>query len=376
MITNGRLYLAWFLSAIAFAVAFIFLFNLIADDYILRHRVGPSIETVSGFERVLKPAWLDTLKPSLVFVGSSRVRDGFDPALVEPALHLKSFNYGVSSATPYEVRRFAQDAAAQPSVTTLVIALDVFAFGTRAHKFSGGFDDLRLAVTPEGTPTPRRGLWLFTTRYLSGGALGMHALGLYLLQQLAPRETAADRPDLFEAYDHMTSARLRADLDRRGERTMDMEPWQRQELDAMLAGLCPSRAKIYLFFPPDNYAVIARYLANDGAGFAAFKDDVRRDVLAHNASCLTKVVLFDFMTANALTTEPMKKGRSDDYVDLIHFRPPVGVRLLKRMFGIGDADDNLGEELTPPAEARAAYKVRASSNIPSGSSRRIGGNRE
>jgi hypothetical protein len=43
------------------------------------------------------------------------------------------------------------------------------------------------------------------------------------------------------------------------------------------------------------------------------------------------VALFDFLTANALTSEPMKKGQSPDYVDLVHFRPLAGLWLLKQM---------------------------------------------
>jgi len=72
-------------------------FNLAADRFILWSPNGPSFQTVSGFERVIKPAWLDSIKPDTVFVGSSGVRDGFDPRLIDPALGLHSFNYGVSA---------------------------------------------------------------------------------------------------------------------------------------------------------------------------------------------------------------------------------------------------------------------------------------
>ena len=45
--------------------------------YILGHPAGGSVQTLSGFERALKPVWLEQVQPELVFVGSSRVRDGF-----------------------------------------------------------------------------------------------------------------------------------------------------------------------------------------------------------------------------------------------------------------------------------------------------------
>jgi hypothetical protein len=345
---SAKNYLAWFLSVVATALVALVAFNAYGERVILTDPSGASVETVSGFERVLKPAWLDSIAPQMVFVGSSRIREGFDPVLIDPAFGIKSFNYGVSSITPYEARRFLEDTLAHPSVKMVVLALDAFAGGNEAQKIGPGFDELRLAVTADGKPTPRRALWLFTTRYLSGGAAGMHALALYDLLQLKSGQTAADRPDLFEAYGRMSEASLRRDLAFRGERVMRLGRSAHEELKAALADLCPRPdVRAVLFFPPDNYAVIARYLANDRAGFLAFKQMVRDDVTRHNAACPNQIALFDFMTRNAITEAPMTNGVSETYLDLVHFRPPVGVILLKRMLGVGEA--GLGSELVAPA---------------------------
>jgi hypothetical protein len=344
---SAKSYLAWFLSVVSVAVAALVAFNAFGEHLILTDRNGPSVQTVSGFERVLKPAWLDSLEPDMVFVGSSRIREAFDPTLIDPAFQVKSFNYGVSSITPYEARRFMQDALAHPTVKTVVLALDAFAVGNGAQKIGPGFDELRLAVAADGKPTQRRALWLFTTRYLSGGAAGMHALALYDLLQLRPGQTAADRPDLFEAYTRMTAASMRRDLAFRGERVMRMSAGAHEELKAMLAGLCPrADVRAILYFPADNDAVIARYLANDAAGLAAFKRTVAEDVERHNAMCANKIALFDFMNRNAVTDAPMPGGISEDYLDLVHVRPQAGVRLLRRMLGEGEA--GLGSELVAP----------------------------
>lgn len=229
------------------------------------------------------------------------------------------------------------------------MSLDAFEGGAQAQKIGPGFDELRLAVTPEGTPTPRRGLWLFTTRYLSGGAAGMHALGLYDLLQIGTGKTAADRPDLFEAYSHMTEKLMHHDLTNRSKRVMRMASWQHDELKTMLSILC-HRGDVYtiLFFPPDNAAMIARYLQNDAAGVAAFKLSVVGDVQRHNAACEGKIALFDFLNHNAVTDENIVNGQSDNYLDLIHFRPPVGLRLLARMLGRRGAESRLGVELVRP----------------------------
>src|SRR5579862_6163088 len=118
----GRRYLTWFLGVVVVAVAAMAAFNTFADAFILSRATGQSVQTVSGFERVMKPAWLDSIKPEMVFAGSSRMREGFDPALIDPALHVRSFNYGLSSITAYEARRLIQDSAAQPSVRTIFMS--------------------------------------------------------------------------------------------------------------------------------------------------------------------------------------------------------------------------------------------------------------
>src|SRR5688572_3119983 len=145
-------YTVWFLGTVTLVIAAVMGFNWAAGAYILGHRAFGSVQTLSGFERVLKPVWLAQIRPELVFVGSSRVRDGFDPVLIDPALKTRSFNYGASSLAPYEARRFVQDALAQPSVKRVVVALDSFTGNGGPGEASPSFDETRLAVTPEGTP--------------------------------------------------------------------------------------------------------------------------------------------------------------------------------------------------------------------------------
>ncbi len=333
---SGRAYLAWFLGVVTAAVAAMALFNALTDAYVLASPVGKSVQTVSGFERVLKPAWLDSIKPDMVFAGSSRMREGFDPAIIDPALHVHSFNYGLSSITAYEARRLIQDSVAQPSVKTIFMSMDAFAGGSAAQPTGSGFDELRLAVTADGTPTPRRPLWLATTRYLSGGSLGMHALSLYLMLQLKSGQTAADRPDLFTAYSRMTPKEFQKDLAFRSARTMTLTIWQRAEFDAALRLVCDKNVRTVFFFPPDHFAVIERYMANDAKGLLAFKRMALEDVILHNAQCRGKAALFDFMYLNDITGEQIGPGGAANHLDLIHFRPPTGLRMLKRMLGGND----------------------------------------
>ncbi len=211
------------------------------------------------------------------------------------------------------------------------MGLDAFSGNGGAGEATPSFDETRLAVTPDGAPTPRRALWLFTTRFLSGGALGMNALSLWSLSRLAPGQAASDRPDIFGAYSHMTEAVMRHDLAYRRARSMTMGPGSARELDTLLAAACHSRARLVLFFPPDHTAIVARYRQSDAAGLDGFKQAVAQAVARHNQACETRAALFDFMTPNPMTREALTDGQAPDYVDLVHFRPPAGLRLLRQM---------------------------------------------
>jgi hypothetical protein len=163
----------------------------------------------------------------------------------------------------------------------------------------------------------------------------MNALGAWSLLQLRKGQTAADRSDIFGAYAHMNEAVLQRDLNYRRARAMRMGDGAAREFSIMLAAACGANARLTLFFPPDNMAIVERYRQSDAAGLDAFKQTVRDDVARHNRTCANKAALFDFMAPNALTSETLKNGLSPDYVDLVHFRPPAGLWLLRQM-GVTD----------------------------------------
>jgi len=337
----------WFLTTAMLALGAAFAFNVFAEWYILETPNGLSLETVSGFERVLKPAWLNATRPQVVAVGSSRVRDAFDPVLIAKMTGLRLFNYGISSTSAYETRRSVQDAAAHPGVTTVLVSLDAFQGGDLGQS---GFDETRLAVTANGNPTPRRDLWLFITRYLSGGALGMHAQSLYLLSRLRSGEAAADRPDLFDAYAYMTPDVMARDLKHRRERTMRMSESGQRQLRALLHAVCSRDVKLILYFPPDRFEMQRLFLTNDPQGLIAFKAAVSYDARQHNHSCRSRVSVFDFMIKSQLTADQTLRGESMSYVDLIHVRPPTGLRLLNTMLYRPGAEPALGRELVSGSE--------------------------
>src|SRR5690606_40163094 len=65
-------YTIWFLGTVILVIAAVMTFNWAAGAYILGHRAGGSVQTLSGFERAVKPVWLAQIKPELVFVEIGR----------------------------------------------------------------------------------------------------------------------------------------------------------------------------------------------------------------------------------------------------------------------------------------------------------------
>jgi hypothetical protein len=146
----------------------------------------------------------------------------------------------------------------------------------------------------------------------------------------------------------MTPEGFRKDLAFRRSRTMTLSPWQRSEFDAALKAVCDSEVRTYFFFPPDHIAMLKIYLANDTHGLLKFMFEAQDDVQAHNTRCRGKVKLFDFLYPNDITKDPVGPGGAEHHLDLIHFRPPTGLRLLRRMLGATD----VGFDLTTAQRAR------------------------
>jgi hypothetical protein len=350
----GR-YLRLFLLVAALGALATFGFNWTMEQAIARSPAAGSLELLNAFARVIKPAWFSRSPASVVTIGTSRVRDGFDPVLVREKLGLDLFNYGVSGGTAYEAFRYAQDALAHPRVNTVVISADAFATGSAGEPFEPGFDEAQLTVTPQGRPTPRRGYRLAGARYLSGGALGLHLQAGLLLAQLGGAR-AEDRPDLFDPYSHMDAATFARGLRHQSHRSIAMQPWNRTVMDRTMALFCRPGAQLLVFFPPDHLAATAAWVGNDAAGFIGFKTAVVEDALAKRRSCGAQIKVFDFMRSSPITEEPIGPGHPSRWRhEIVHFRPPVGVMILQRMlYGTEPAEaPAFGLELTADPDPHA-----------------------
>ncbi len=331
-------------------------FNAVMERVIASNPNGPSLQLLSAFARNIKPAWMDDFRGDTVLVGTSRVRDGFDPILIKDRLRIDAFNYGVSGGTAYESLRYVQDALAHPNVKRVVIAADTFATGTANQPTGSGFVESSLAVTPAGKPTPWRAVHLFTARYMDGGALGLHAQSAVRLTRMGG-DKPEQRPDLFTPYRRLDAKGL-ADA-RRHHRAhgLELTAWAQAILEKTFDQFCGGRAEAFVFFPPDHFAITSEWAANDLNGFIAFKSAVLQAAEARNRACGARIHVYDFETLNSVTGEVIAPGRpSVNYHEAVHFRPTIGLVILDRMLNgkIDAGYQDFGVELTgePAAAAR------------------------
>lgn len=354
-------YVRTFLVVVGLGATLLVGFNAGAEAIISRHPQASSLEMLSAFARVMKPAWLARSPASLVVIGTSRVRDGFDPELIQQQTGLTVFNYGVSGATAYEAFRYTQDAMSRPNVDTIVVGASAFAAGSPSQPVGAGFDEEDLARTADGAPTPRRDMELMETRYLSGGAVGLHVQALALLAELG-NDTPARRPDLFESYARMDTDDLAKGQSHHLGRAVRLTSWRRSYLERTLDQFCGGRVRAYLFFPPDHFSITAEWASNDEAGLIAFRDAIAESVDRHNRTCGARISLFDFQGLSRVTAEVLRPGQTSRYYrEAVHYRPTVGMMILQRMLADRPipAAPEFGREVVSPGQARAPIDLLA-----------------
>jgi hypothetical protein len=157
----------------------------------------------------------------------------------------------------------------------------------------------------------------------------------------------------------MDFAYFRRDLERRKARTIGLTHYQRGELHKTMDAVCRKNIQLILFFPPDNFALIARYIQNDLDAFAGFKAQVREELAAYRQRCGDNIRVVDYMRLNWLTDDRITQSHpSAIHVDLVHFLPWTGLNLLNDMLRRGPHPE-IGREILP-ASGESGPAVRKS----------------
>ncbi|MAG97921.1 MAG: hypothetical protein CMM08_14680 [Rhodospirillaceae bacterium] len=133
--------------------------NMIVDPYGVH-----SLVEVEGFNtlkpsaqgnlRLAKAYNISSQRPDGVFLGNSRVEQGFDPARASARFHRSVYNAGLPGSTIYENYRYLQHAAQTGTLKDAVLGLDIFAFNTNMFRRASNFSEGRLAVQLDGQETP------------------------------------------------------------------------------------------------------------------------------------------------------------------------------------------------------------------------------
>ncbi len=137
-------------------------FNWFMDPYWIYN--SPAIPGVNAIKtefaprvRMAKAHVIQKLKPKAIILGTSRAEVGLSPD--HPGWDPQAvprYNLGLSGANIYEARRYFQHAHAIQPLKQVVLAMDFFMFNVD-YKNQADFDETRLAVTPDGQPTPNAG---------------------------------------------------------------------------------------------------------------------------------------------------------------------------------------------------------------------------
>jgi len=132
--------------------------NVVVDPYGVHRLVS-----IDGFNaikpaaqtnlRLAKTYDLKRVRPEVVFLGNSRIDQGFDPHAASLRFDRVFYNAGLPGASIYEVFRILQHAEASGDLKRVLLGLDVFSFNTNFDRVASSFTEGRLAVDADDMPT-------------------------------------------------------------------------------------------------------------------------------------------------------------------------------------------------------------------------------
>ncbi|MGF1478099.1 MAG: hypothetical protein ACFB4I_01225 [Cyanophyceae cyanobacterium] len=314
----------WLLGAVSAPIVSIGFFNFVVDPYDIfptpELGINHAKPKKGNNDRVHKAVDVIRLRPTVVFVGSSRTKLGLDPSHAVWENAEEVYNLGLNGPNFYEQLRYLEHAIAnQENLEAVVVGLDFFAFNQhldnqptfsehRLEKqhltirdfvnFTASLDVLSAsyATLQESLKTPKRddyGQDGFTPDRYEGDPGWKFREGLKLYFQLHGNY------ELSEKY--MDSLRT-------------------------LVAICQQKEiPLYLFISP---AHATQWEAIRATGRWQTFEQWKREVAAI-------APVWDFSGYSSVTTEPVN-SQSKNYTDNSHYTPLVGDLVLNRMFSVNE----------------------------------------
>jgi len=324
-------------------------------SYAEAEKLPPSLRFRPGTDadpRFAKPLQVLRLQPKTIIMGSSRVRDGMDPSILDGLAPAPIMNYGTAGLRAAEGARFIRHAIDVAGVSCVIWGLDFFGFNDREMDEMGedGFGILGRSMRPKDLA---RLLIAWPTVLLSTDVVNGTGTTLPNGFNLAP----ATPPDkitesiLRNAVGFAKTPFLYGSFD-------SFEKHMR-EFEDILAYASARGVPVYLYTSPLHALVMeALFLAGAGDTFFAWKARVAELAFKYGAT------LHDCMEYNRITASGGSEA-ARYFFDGAHFTPLVSRMILSGYFPVpSEKPAGFAPALTPGTiaasrerleEARAAY---------------------
>lgn len=304
-------------------------------------------------DRLFKAADVTRVKPTTIFLGSSRTNQGLDPA--HPALsnHQPAYNLALNGPNPYEQLRYLQHAIANnPDLDLVVIGVDFFMFNA-ANANQPGFSETRLE---------QKGLVPQDIINVSFSFSALQSSWETIAVNRSNSAKEAYQPNGFKPYKNIdlsesaTNWRFRYSINDYYKLHSNYQ-FSDQYLNDFqkLVALCKTRGiELKVFISP---AHAAQWEAVRATGqWSTFEDWKRK---------LAKITpVWDFSGYNSITTE-LIGADMQNYADSSHYRESVGNLVLNRIFAYQEekVPSDFGVLLTPDNIESHLAKIRSDREV-------------
>jgi hypothetical protein len=293
-------------------------------SYAEAEKASPALRFRPGTDsdpRFAKPLQVLRLKPKTIIVGSSRVRDGMDPSILDGLAPAPIMNYGVAGMRAKEGARFIRHAIDVAGVSCVVWGLDFFGFNDLQMDEMGsdGFGILGDSMRAKDLA---RLLIAWPTALLSADVVKGTGSTLPNGFNLAP----ATPPDqIIESI--MRNAVGFAQVPFLYGKFASFEKHM-EEFEAVLAYAQVKGVKVFLYTSPLHALVTeAIFLAGSENMFFAWKAKVAELARKYGAP------LYDCMEYNQITASGGAEA-AKYFFDGAHFTPLVSRMILSRFFPV------------------------------------------
>lgn len=287
-------------------------------------------EVLDNGGRQYHPARTTVEHYDYIFLGSSRVRHGLNPAPLQSLGH--SYNAALGGASSFEISKFLLHLAAQSRPKAVLVGIDLFGFAP-SREVKGDFASSQLA-----------GKTLFEVQMqnslsLEGLGSAAQALAKNLSREsLAPPVFFSDRVPGNHLKRWRSTAKHCAAFCWSGfdPKSPTIDATRLQELEDALDALAARNVNVVLFFNPVHETLLDLL---DQLGLTDHFEALRRDIYLIagqvNQRHGRKIALWDFTGCGEPWNEPIPEDPAQEmhfYYEMTHYTPALGNQVLKRLF--------------------------------------------